>query len=325
MTRNNQFYKDLSFKYFRGEITASEEKELFEWLKAGENRMATLHEWEDEWKDTGVVENTPVWESMLGRIAAREALETSDVMPRRKMSPWIGAVAAAVVALFGAIFLLARPEPVQEYAMEAPAGEKSRIFLPDSSVVWLNSGSKLFFNSSFNSKDRRVALVGEGYFEVSHNEQLPFRVTCGDVDVLVKGTKFNVSAYTEDLFVTTSVLEGHVVFSHGDAHMDLLKGQSARYDVVSGSFSRSLQTPENESAWTESRFVYEGITLSELAEKLSRTYAVRFHFNTPEHLDGKFNISLRNNESLDDVLRALEKMIPIKARREGDNVYIDKR
>ena len=132
MTRNNQFYKDLSFKYFRGEITASEEKELFEWLKSGENRMATLHEWEDEWKDTGVVENAPVWESMLGRIAAREALETSDVMPRRKMSPWIGAVAAAVVALFGAIFLLARPEPVQEYAMEAPAGEKSRIFLPAS-------------------------------------------------------------------------------------------------------------------------------------------------------------------------------------------------
>ena len=52
---------------------------------------------------------------------------------------------------------------------------------------------------------------------------------------------------------------------------------------------------------------------------------MRFHFNTTEHLDGKFNISLRNNESLDDVLRALEKMIPIKARREGDNVYIDKR
>ena len=65
--------------------------------------------------------------------------------------------------------------------------------------------------------------------------------------------------------------------------------------------------------------------LSELAEKLSRTYAVKFHFNTTEHLEDEFSISLRNNETLSDVLNALERIIPVKIRVDGENVYINKK
>jgi ferric-dicitrate binding protein FerR (iron transport regulator) len=116
-----------------------------------------------------------------------------------------------------------------------------------------------------------------------------------------------------------------VVFSDGTAQLDLYKGQSAHYDLLAGRFSRSLENPDDVSAWTESRFVYDNINLVELADKLSRTYAVQFHFNTPDYLDYKFNISLRNNETLSDVLSALERIIPVKTRIEGDNVYVDKK
>jgi hypothetical protein len=75
----------------------------------------------------------------------------------------------------------------------------------------------------------------------------------------------------------------------------------------------------------ESRFIYNNISLSELAKKLSRTYAVKFHFNTTEHLEDEFNISLRNNENLPVILKALEKIIPVSTRIEGEDVYIDKK
>ena len=39
----------------------------------------------------------------------------------------------------------------------------------------------------------------------------------------------------------------------------------------------------------------------------------------------RFSISLRNNESLQDVLKALETLIPVRTRIEGDEVYVDKR
>lgn len=317
-------YQKLAEKYFRGEINDQEEKTLYDWVKADEDHLNALHAWEEAWRHEAEGDASEMWTRMLGRLSAREVLETEDVIPERKQAPW-WSLAAAVAALLSSLFFLFRPVEPQLYTMEAPAGERCRVFLPDSSVVWLNSGSRLCFNDDFNTRKREVKLIGEGYFEVAHRENRPFSVTCGDVSVLVRGTRFNVSAYPEERYVQTSVVDGHVTFIHGEAHVDLYKGQSARFDLVSETFYRSMEDPEDAAAWTNSQFVYSGISLTELAEKLSRTYAVKFHFNTTEHLNDVFSIALRNNETLPEVLSALERIIPIKTRMEGNNVYVDKK
>ena len=228
-----------------------------------------------------------------------------------------------VVLLTAFLIIPDRRAPIQDYISEAPVGEKCRVILPDNTAVWLNSGSRLSYSSDFGRRQRTVVLTGEGYFEVSKDEMHPFIVDCGRASVEVKGTKFNISAYPEDNGIVTGVTDGHVVFSGGDARIDLFKGQTARYNVLSGTFTRSSEKPEDLCAWTESRMVYDGITLEELAEKLSRTYGVKFHFNAPEALGYRFNISLRNNETLSDIVFALEKTVPVRIRIEGDNVYID--
>ena len=317
-------YQELAKKYFRGEISDQEERALYDWAKSDDKNLEILHLWEGQWQETEGGEASEKWARILGRLSAREVLEAEDATPVRRQAP-LWSLAAAAVALVATLFFLLRPVPPQLYTMEAPAGERCRVFLPDSSVVWLNSGSKLCFDDSFNAKKRNVRLYGEGFFEVAHRDDKPFSVSCGEVSVIVRGTRFNVSAYPEERYVKASVLEGHVSFVHGDAHVELFKGQSARFDLVSSSFSRSEEDPADEAAWTKSQFVYSGISLTELAEKLSRAYAVKFHFNTTEHLDDKFNISLRNNETLPEVLDALERIIPVKIRVEGDNVYVDKK
>lgn len=318
-------YKELSFKYFRGEISREEEHELHAWIKAEDVNLETLHKWEEEWMASGSEDVSKSWNQVLGRLSSRQILEEGEIRIRKRNFLWIPfAVAASLLLVAGSIFMF-RPSDPQLLAMEAPSGEKCRMTLPDSTVVWLNSGSKLTLDDSFNHKERNVNLVGEGYFEVHPNAKKPFRVNCGDVSVLVKGTKFNIEAYPEDRFVSTSVLEGHVEFSRGYAHIDLYKGQSARYDILSKAFSRSSKNAADACAWTESRFVYDGIDIYELAEKLSRTYAVLFHFNTAKTLNYKFSISLRNNETLPEVVAALERIIPVKIRIEGDNVYVNDR
>jgi len=317
-------YKELAIKYFSGRISADEESELYSWVKEKDANLEMLHSWEEEWKESEGQSLNNSWERMLGKIAAREVLDGAELQTAKKPVRWWSYAAAAAVALM-VLLRVAIPHGDQQiYAMEAPVGEKCRVLLPDSTVVWLNSDSRLSFNESFNHKVRNVKLIGEGYFEVSHNAKKPFSVDCGEVSVLVRGTKFNVSAYPEDKKVSASVVEGHVSFAHEDAQIELYKGQSAQYDLLSETFSRSVEDPENAAAWTKSRFIYDNITLRELAAKLSRTYAVRFHFNTTEHLDQKFNISLRNNETLPEVLQALEFIIPVKARIVGDDVYINK-
>lgn len=79
----------------------------------------------------------------------------------------------------------------QQTVIEAPAGQHVRISLNDGSEVDLNSGSRLIYPSIFSGKERRVKLVGEARFDVSHNEKQPFIVETFAYDVRVLGTDFN--------------------------------------------------------------------------------------------------------------------------------------
>lgn len=315
-------YQNLATKYFNGEISAAEESILYSWIKADQAHRDQFHQWEQAWMESRKGVHSEDWEKMKGRLYAREVIDNGVIRSRKRSFPLWPVFAAAAMLLVAVLFFMPKAEP-QYYAMEAPAGERCRMVLPDSTVVWLNSCSSIKIENTFNKKVRNVILEGEGYFEVAHNPKKPFRVNCGEASVLVKGTKFNVTAYPEDGSITTSVVEGHVEFSHGPAHVDLLKGQSARYDAKKRAFYMSKDNPIDVSAWRDSRFIYENISLAELANKLSRTYAVTFHIATGSHLNDKFNISLRNNETLGDVLAALEKIIPVRTRIEDDVVYIE--
>ena len=98
----------------------------------------------------------------------------------------------------------------QQTVIEAPAGQHVRISLNDGSEVDLNSGSRLIYPSIFSGKERRVKLVGEARFDVSHNEKQPFIVETFAYDVRVLGTDFNVIADEAKGRFSTALFEGRV-------------------------------------------------------------------------------------------------------------------
>ena len=85
-------------------------------------------------------------------------------------------------------------------------GERTTVILDDGTKVKLNQNSKLVYPGTFNGKNRKVALSGEAYFEVLHDEKSPFLVDAGVYTVKVLGTKFNVEAYPGDIFYLHSRL-----------------------------------------------------------------------------------------------------------------------
>ncbi|NJO88288.1 MAG: FecR domain-containing protein [Chloroflexia bacterium] len=52
-------------------------------------------------------------------------------------------------------------------------GEKTKITLPDGSIVHLNSGSKLHYPKQFNEQSRDVYLEGEAFFDVKKDTRRP--------------------------------------------------------------------------------------------------------------------------------------------------------
>ena len=64
-----------------------------------------------------------------------------------------------------------------------PARNQYKVMLQDQSVVYLNAGSVLRFPSVFTATERRVSLVGEGYFEIAADAGRPFVVETDNMQV----------------------------------------------------------------------------------------------------------------------------------------------
>lgn len=96
----------------------------------------------------------------------------------------------------------------------APLGSITQLVLPDSSVVWLNAGSKVRYSTRFSKDNRYLELEGEGYFKVNKNKELPFLLDVFGFEVKAIGAEFNVKAYPNDAKIETFLVEGKALLSH---------------------------------------------------------------------------------------------------------------
>lgn len=319
---------ELAIRYFEGCIAQAEEKLLFDYIGQTEENRARFRQWEKEWKskNEGDEQTMQEWQRLQCRLRTQEAV--IPMLPRRHFSIWRRVAAVAVIVLLTAAGTLGIRSMVSLssaedfFVFEAPYGEKSKMTLADGTVVWLNAGSVLKYSDKFNERNRKVILHGEAYFEVTRKEKAEFTVqTCG-YDVVVKGTKFDVSAYPEDSVVTTALLEGSVEIYRGEQRIEMKPGEMVKLDMVTGKFTRTRNDVKQWKAWSENRIEFEDITLKELVTKLSRQYDVNIRLESEQVGAKRFRISLRNRETIGEVMTALQEIIPITVERRGKDIYI---
>jgi len=162
--------------------------------------------------------------------------------------------------------------------IETPRGGKYQINLPDGTRVWLNSGSALKYPLNFTGYFRKVELKGEGYFEVAKDKTKPFLVKTAQQEVEVLGTHFNISSYTDEAVVKTTLLEGSVKVkaNTGDSKVsaqEILKpGEQSQ--LSSNQIKVGPADLESVMAWKNGDFVFEGDDLKSIMRQLSRWYDV---------------------------------------------------
>jgi len=201
-----------------------------------------------------------------------------------------------------------------------PAGGQYQLNLPDGSKVWLNAASSLRFPNHFTGKERSVELKGEGYFEIAHNKDLPFRVKVNDAVVEVLGTHFNVNAYSDERDVRTTLLEGAVKMSKGAASVLLAPGQQARLQKNGSMNLVQHADMEQAMAWKNGYFQFDKADLPALMRQIARWYDLEVVYEGPvKHYE--FVGKIARTVYLDDVLKALESS-GVHYRMEGRRLVI---
>lgn len=204
-------------------------------------------------------------------------------------------------------------EKPEIHTISVPICGEYMVVLSDGTEVWLNSGSEFSYPTKFTGNRRVVKLKGEGYFEVKTNKDKPFIVNTEVAEIKVLGTKFNISAYESDEFVRTTLKEGSVVVSNKAESVRLEPGQQAGVLKVGG---KPIEVKDVDvdiyTAWAHGVFEFQSMRMEDIAEQLSRWYGVEFFFMREDLKGLKFTGAAKRMDSLNDLLKKIEKTTEIK-------------
>lgn len=189
-------------------------------------------------------------------------------------------------------------------------GITTRFTLPDSTLVYLNSSSTLSYPSRFEGKTRSVQLSGEAYFEVTKDPEHRFIVHTPDQSAIeVHGTKFNVEAYPDEPYVTTTLTEGKIEFLYGEKkerkRTALTPGQKLVYHTATGELSRSQTSGIPELSWKEGLIIFENTPLEEALHMLEKRFNVDFILTNPALRKDRFTGTF-STQRLERILRHFE-------------------
>lgn len=314
------FYKDLLFKYFSGEISDTEKKDLLRWLKEKDEHKQLMDRMSDWW----AIAHIPLFRSDLeadfaehfALLASSSSVTTKKAAPKRfAVKTWIK-VAAVFLLLIGiatSAFFIGRnmDEKTELTYVETfvPKGSQTRIILPDSSVVMLNSGSYLKYWSDYNQTERKVELMGEAYFEIKPNTQKAFLVSSDKLYVRVEGTTFNVKAYDDEETIDVVLISGKVNVQFPDENheeVSLSPNQKMSYNKKEAEMTLSVVNSANSILWTKGILFFFEKPFPEIAKELERKYNTDIEIRSKALRKEVFTGSFTSDYTLDSVVKEID-------------------
>lgn len=213
-------------------------------------------------------------------------------------------------------------EAVVYNKLDIPRGGEFCLTLSDGTRVWLNSETSIQYPVVFGTKERRVFIQGEAYFEVAKDAKKPFTVQFMSSSVTVLGTSFNIRAYPEEKQSQTTLAEGSVrIYSPGSSIL-LKPGEQAEVNALSGEMVKKEVEIKTFTSWKDGRFVFEQEPLENIMRTLERWYDIRVIFRD----EGAKRISLSGNlkryGDFSQVMNMLQMTGDVRFELHGNDVYI---
>lgn len=349
-------------RYISGECTPEEAAATAAWIADDPARGRTAERLRQLWHRSGAAAAAPAdadtWDvDAAWRRFSEEALEAGpdarshrakpqrtpilQLMPIERggwSRPWarVALAMAATIAVAAASVLLTRvalrrptrpvaaaPDTTVRQFVTA-AAQRLEIRLSDGSLAVLAPASRLRMPATYGTTARELTLEGEGYFEVRHDAARPFRVRIASGVIEDLGTKFGIRAYGGDSTARVVVTEGLVRLRPAGAALAPVELKAGELGLLTASAAptvRALRGVDRYLAWRHGQLAFRNTPLREMTTELRRWYALDVRLADPALGRLVFTGTFRD-ESVPEVLRALEIALDIRADRAGNVVTL---
>lgn len=173
-------------------------------------------------------------------------------------------------------------------AMYASGNEMKTIKLPDGSWMTLNANTKVSVDAMNKYKRALTLESGEAFFSVAHDGR-PFVVSTQKGSVEVVGTEFNIDNYPGKTY-SVFLKKGKIKWHNAEETISMIPGQKL-LEKSNGNFELTSTDDVSETAWMESKLVFENTSLEEIIKTLESKYNVTFEYDQSLAKE-KFNLSV---------------------------------
>ncbi|MCL3779792.1 FecR family protein [Prolixibacteraceae bacterium JC049] len=207
--------------------------------------------------------------------------------------------------------------------LSVPKGGQFFLVLEDSSKIWLNSDSYLKYPVVFDKNNRTIELTGEAYLEVFKDATRPFYLKTANQTIEVLGTEFNITAYSSDNFVTTTLVEGKVAINtNNSSTVTLSPSEQAILSCSTGEIITEKVNPIYYTGWKSGKYYFKDESLENLFNTLARWYNIEVEFenNNSKHIC--FTGSFNRDQQLENIIKIIESANNIKIDAYGNKLTI---
>lgn len=320
MTQNlkTTYIKSVIAMFAKGRYSRSTEERVACWLTNGNDSDVKEEALGELWDSTL---SEPADETAAGSAYSRWSGNASDsvcavkgrtrVRDKRDKKAfyihlWQGVAACLLLAVgvLGSLLAGRRQNNVQMVQAYCQAGQTTELTLPDGTEVMLNGSTSLVYPERFEGDCREVMLLGEANFKVAKDAAHPFVVKSNGVNVTALGTEFNFKSYPSQQEVRSTLLEGKVKVTYGDAgEMFVLHpSEQLTYNRLTGVASITHPHINDVTAWQRGEMVFSNATLSEILGELEVRFSSEFIYNRASLSSDRYTFRFKRGMTLDEVM-----------------------
>ncbi len=326
-----EYYHHIARQYFRGEASAAEETELNNWLQVAEEHRRLFATWRLEWHQQAITDASPKTSAAWARMQTRMQSPHQQVSRFPRPRVWYSVAAVALLFVGVALWLLLpdTDNPIYTSGEKqtitllpddsciqctgaksedicTAKGQKQTLVLPDGSKVIMEEETTLSYD--FRDTKRQVAFAGNADFEVARDMLCPFTVRVDEYSVTVVGTRFTLFAKPGEWQYIISLQEGSVKVGY-------------KNDTILMSPSETLRFyPKKE------KFMYDinGL-LGNVLQQLEAIYNIRFVLADKSLADEPVYYAVEVGTTIDEIMDALQTLLPITIHRQGSTYTISRK
>ncbi len=319
-------------QFVNNKCTPKQKEEIMSWACDNRDRDETNESLIEIWNSDEKYEFDK--NKVLEELETHLSQEIKKALKRKKRNLYkVIGIAASFFLLCSISFIIFKQgiitnnQSIAFIEKYVPYGEKLELVLPDSTILYANSGSTVKYPEFFNGKTREVYIEGEVFFIVQPNYNKPFIVKTGDINVQVLGTSFNITAYDKN--IETTLITGKVeIYKHKKnkprEKIELTPGQKATYNSKKDSFSIKEVDTNYTTAWKDGYLIFDNQPLQEIVNRLERWYNVKINIEDKELFANSYTSNIRH-ETIVEVLNLIELTTPIIYEFEENKITIRKK